>query len=192
MKEIMKLGALLLLICFVAATLLAVTNDVTYPKIMEQRELANEKSRKEVLPNAEVFEALDDASFEKIQANNEFVSEVFIGKVGDEVVGYVVKSLPKGYGGTIQIFTGLTVDGELAGVRMGSAHQETPGLGAKAETPDFYEQYNGMKTSTPIGVSKTSQSETEIQAISGATITSSAVTAGVNYAIDAINQLQVQ
>ncbi len=136
MKEIMRLGAILLIFCFVAAALLAMTNDVTYPKIMEQRRLANEKARKEVLANAETFEELSAEKFELVKAENEKVEEIFIGKKGDEVVGYVVKTLPKGFGGTIKIFTGITTDGVISGVRMGSGHQETPGLGAKAELPE--------------------------------------------------------
>ncbi len=52
--------------------------------------------------------------------------------------------------------------------------------------------YNGMSADAHIGVSKTEQTETEIQAISGATITSQAVTDGVNFAIDAIAVLKAQ
>lgn len=192
MKEIMRLGAILLLICFVAASLLAMTNDVTFPKIMEQRQLANEKARKEVLPDAESFEEITGEQLTAIQAENDKVDELFVGKKDDAIVGYVVKTLPKGFGGTIKIFTGITADGTISGVRMGTGHQETPGLGAKAELPKFYEMYNGMATGSPIGVSKTTQTETEIQAISGATITSQAVTDGVNFAIDAVAALNAQ
>lgn len=192
MKEIMRLGSILLLICFVAAALLAMTNDVTYPKIMEQRQMANEKARKEVLPTADSFEELSGEELAAVQAENDKVDEIFIGKSGDLVVGYVVKTLPKGFGGTIKIFTGITADGTVSGVRMGTGHQETPGLGAKAELPEYYEMYNGMSADAHIGVSKTEQTETEIQAISGATITSQAVTDGVNFAIDAIAVLKAQ
>ncbi len=52
--------------------------------------------------------------------------------------------------------------------------------------------YNGMSIATPVGVSKIEKTETEIQAISGATITSQAVTDGVNFAVDAIKALEVQ
>ncbi len=91
MKEIMRLGSILLLICFVAAALLAMTNDVTYPKIMEQRQMANEKARKEVLPTADSFEELSGEELAAVQAENDKVDEIFIGKSGDLVVGYVVK-----------------------------------------------------------------------------------------------------
>lgn len=192
MKEITRLGTILLLICFVAASLLAMTNDVTYPKIMKQRQIASEQARKDVLPDANSFEEVTGDAFDAIQGQSEPVEELFVGKKDGEVVGYVVKTLPKGFGGTIKIFTGITTEGTISGVRMGTGHQETPGLGAKAELPEFYEMYNGMSTASPIGVSKTQQTDTEIQAISGATITSSAVTRGVNAAIDAVAALDVQ
>ena len=69
-------------------------------------------------------------------------------------------------------------------MRIGS-HTETPGLGAKATDESFYSQYKSMSANQEIAVSKTEKSDTEIQAISGATITSVAVTKGVNSAIKA-------
>ncbi len=161
-------------------------------KLWNKRQMANEKARKEVLPTADSFEELSGEELAAVQAENDKVDEIFIGKSGDLVVGYVVKTLPKGFGGTIKIFTGITADGTVSGVRMGTGHQETPGLGAKAELPEYYEMYNGMSADAHIGVSKTEQTETEIQAISGATITSQAVTDGVNFAIDAIAVLKAQ
>jgi electron transport complex protein RnfG len=97
-------------------------------------------------------------------------------------VGYVIKTLPGGYGGPLEVIVGITLDGTINGVRVGN-HQETPGLGAKAKTVEFYGQYDGLSVGSPVEVIKVdvTSGNNEIKAISGATITSVAVTNGVNY-----------
>ncbi len=190
MKEIMKLGAMLLMICVVAASLLALTNDFTKDKIMEQRALANELARKEVMPEADAFEAVEGEAIAAVIASNRTVHEMYVAKKESQIIGFVVKALPNGYGGGMEVITGLSVEDQLVGVRVGN-HQETPGLGGNAQLPSFYDQYAGMSATQKIGVSKTSQTETEIQAISGATITSQAVTDGVNAAIKAVAEIEL-
>jgi electron transport complex protein RnfG len=69
-------------------------------------------------------------------------------------------------------------------MRVGN-HQETPGLGANATLSDFYGQYVDKSTESELTVVKAGASGNEIQAISGATITSKAVTKGVNIAVAA-------
>ena len=67
---------------------------------------------------------------------------------------------------------------------------ETAGLGAKAKDEAFNGQYDGKKTDKPLEVAKGSASgDNQILAISGATISSTAVTNGVNAAIDVFNAL---
>jgi electron transport complex protein RnfG len=180
MKEIMKLGSILLLICVIAAALLGLTNEVTIGRILEQREAAAQEARQAVLPEADRFEALDASS-------SDGVVELFEGYKGDEIVGHVAKSMPSGFGGGIEVFTGVSADGTVTGVRVGS-HAETPGLGANVTLASFYEQYTGMAAEM-IGVAKSAPGEGEILAVTGATITSQAVTDGVNAAIEAIDAL---
>ena len=186
MKEIMKLGIILLIICLVSAALLAFTYDITKLPIDEQREKASQQSRKDVLPDAESFEVLEEDLFSTL--SNDKIVEVYKGLKGTEIIGYVIKTVPAGYGGEVEVITGISTEGKVTGVRVGT-HQETPGLGANATLPYFYEQYEGMSTDISIGVSKTEQSESEIKAIAGATITSWAVTTGVNYSIEAVDEL---
>lgn len=182
MKEILKLGSTLLLICLIAAAALGVTNEVTIGKILEQRETANQLARQAVLPDAAEFEAVDAAKLADIQGKEPLVKEVYAGVKDGAVIGYVIKTGPNGFSGAVEVTTGVTVDGVLSGVRIGN-HAETPGLGANATLPQFYEQYNGMSAAQELGVSKTAKSDTEILAITGATITSRAVTDGVNTSI---------
>jgi len=181
MKEIMNLGFKLLLISLIAALSLGYVNDITKDKIAEQRALANEKARKEVSPEADSFNEIDTTDLE-----NGLVVEGFEALEDNVVIGYVFKTLPKGYGGALEVVVGISNSGTITGVRIGS-HNETPGLGAKSTDASFYDQYENMIADQEISVSKTQQSDTEIQAISGATITSEAVTRGVNSAIKAFD-----
>lgn len=177
MKDIFKLGSILFLICAVAALLLSVTNNITEPVIKERNIQANNESRKEVLKEAEEFKQLDN-----VKAN--LVEEVYEGLKGDEVVGYTIKTVPKGYGGKVEVMIGISQDGKITGVKVGN-HSETPGLGSKASEPTFKDQFNGKSTEKPLMVVKGSASnDNDIAAISGATITSNAVTSGVNAAIN--------
>lgn len=177
MKDIFKLGSILFLICAVAALLLSVTNNITEPVIKERNIQANNESRKEVLKEAEEFKQLDN-----VKAN--LVEEVYQGLKGNEVVGYTIKTAPKGYGGKVEVMIGISKDGKITGVKVGN-HSETPGLGSKASEPTFKDQFNGKSTEKPLMVVKGSASnDNDIAAISGATITSNAVTSGVNAAIN--------
>lgn len=182
MKEIVKLGLILLAICLVAAVALGVTNEMTIGKILEQRELTNQLARQAVLPEATSFEPVEADKLASIQGNEPIVMEVFNGLKDGNLVGFVIKTTPTGFGGAVEVTTGISADGKVSGVRIGT-HAETPGLGANATLPSFYEQYNGMPATQELGVSKTAKSDTEIMAITGSTITSRAVTDGVNSSI---------
>lgn len=189
MKEIVKLGLILLLVCVVAALALAVTNELTKDQIAYQRDLASEEARKAILPSAESFKPIDEDEFNEIASKNDKIAEIFAGYQGDAIVGYTFKTLPSGYGGTVEVMTGIDMEGKISGVRLGN-HQETPGLGANATLPGFYDQYKDKSTDIEIEVSKVKPTkDNEIQAISGATITSNAVTSGVNMAINTFKEI---
>ena len=186
MNSILKLGLNLFVICAVAAGLLAGTNQITAPLIEKRNEDANNKARQTVLPDATEFKALSSDDY-KNESDVEVV-EVYKGIKGSEVEGYTIKVLPKGYGGEIELMVGIKVDGTVSGINIGEI-SETPGLGARSKEEDFYGQYAG-KPATQLEVVKSGDAgETEIQAISGATITSKAVTKGVNTAVDVYDSI---
>lgn len=177
MKDMIRLGGILFLICAVAALMLSVTNNITEP-IIEQRNIqANNESRQEVLQDAEEFKQVENVK-------GDLIEEVYQGIKGGDVVGYTIKTTPKGYGGKVEVMVGISNDGKITGVKIGN-HSETPGLGSKASEPTFKDQFNGKSTEKPLIVvkGKTSQ-DNDIAAISGATITSNAVTSGVNAAMN--------
>ena len=106
------------------------------------------------------------------------------------VQGYVVSATsPSGYGGDLQIAVGITKEGKLTGFDVIS-HSETPGFGAKSTEPEFKSQFAG-KPALKLSYSKTgAASETEFDAISGATVTTNAMTNGTNAAIALYQSIQ--
>ena len=183
MNSIVKLGLNLFIICAVAALLLGITNQVTEPVIANRNIQSNNESRQIVLPDANEFILVSDDEYKNIDG---IISEVYEGKNGSETIGYTIKVIPKGYGGPIELIVGILNDGTISAINIGSM-SETPGLGAKASDSNFKDQFKGKQTSELILIKGNTSEKNEVSAISGATITSSAVTDGVNVAIDLFN-----
>ncbi len=180
MKEIIKLGISLFLFCAVAALSLAFTNELTKNQIAEQRAAKELAAKQEVMPAAEDFEDVSADQLASLQKENPIIDQVSVALAGSDKVGYVVKTLPMGFGGEITVITGMDNEGIITGVRI-VKHAESPGLGSKSQEPDFYTQYDG-KIAKDVVVTKGAPKEQEIVAISSSTITSKAVTRGVNAA----------
>lgn len=188
-KEVIKLGLILLAISSVAACLLSLTNFATAGTIVQLNEQTNKAARQEVLSEATDFEQIPPEKLAKIATeigieNPEEVVEAFIGTNGGAVVGYTVKTAPtSGYAGEIQMLTGISADGVITGISILKSN-ETPGLGAQAVLPAFKDQYKEKSALAEVTVVKTTPEtgSNAIQAITGATITSRAVTSGVNMA----------
>lgn len=191
MRDYIRLSGVLLIICAIAAVLLGYTNEITYEKIAEQIEKANNEARQIVLPTADEFTKLDEAAFASIQANPDFsiVREVYVAKTGGNVAGYTVMVAPKGYAGAVELIVGVDTNGVVQGVKVGT-NNETPGLGKNAEKPAFSDQYKNKTWENIIKVIKNgTPKENEIVAIAGSTITSKAVTEGVNKAMTVAKEL---
>jgi len=173
-KTVLAPAAILLVICVIVSAALAGTNLLTRDRIAEAQAQKAEESRMVVLPGAETFEEADGC---------------YIGKDGGADVGYVFETEGKGYGGSVKVMTGISTDGEITGVVILS-HAETPGLGANAEKADFRDQYKQPVPDTgSIEVVKfQTPAEGQIEAMTGATITSTAVTNAVNAAIEQYTQ----
>ena len=185
-KDMFKLGLNLLIISAVAALLLALTNSVTASTIAQRNEQANAEARKLVLESAQDFEQVKD-----VKTNNSKgveVSEIYEAKdASGNTVGYTLKVLPSGYGGTIELMVGIdSAKGQVSGINVVS-NSETAGLGAKATNPEFSDQYKGKPLEELSVLKNGTPGDTEIKAISGATITSTAVTNGVDAAIEVYN-----
>lgn len=184
-KEIGMLTAKLFIICFIVSGLLALVNSVTEPVIGENEQKNFEEAMQQLLPEAEKFEEVKDLDFVPTESGVSLDS-LYKGVKDDEPCGYVVSTVcSEGYGGDISVMVSVSQENKVGEIKIMSI-SETAGLGAKANTPEFLAQYKGLKAE--IGVEKNnggSAEENTISAISGATVTSKAVTKAVNCAIEA-------
>lgn len=176
MKETIKLGMILLIITVISAGILAVSNNLTKGKIAEIEMEGSLGALKEIFESADKFEALENGKLDEIIDSNPSVSEIFEVYTGENVDGYAIKTTAGGFNGDIVMVTGFTSDGNLVGMRV-LKHGETPGLGAKAAEPEFSDLFKG----------KSGAEEVSVEALSGATITTNAVLAGVNAAREVFN-----
>lgn len=185
-KDMFKLGLNLLIISAVAALLLALTNSVTASTIAQRNEQANAEARKLVLESAQDFEQVKDVKTDNSKGVE--VSDIYEAKdASGNTVGYTLKVLPSGYGGTIELMVGIdSAKGQVSGINVVS-NSETAGLGAKSTDPEFSDQYKGKPLEELSVLKNGTPGDTEIKAISGATITSTAVTNGVDAAIEVYN-----
>lgn len=177
-KEIALPAIMLFIIALVCTVLLAGTNLLTKDKIADLEVQASMEAKKAVFADASSF------SDEKtINYNGNDLPYYEALDAEGNVIGYVFSTTTKSYGGDISCMVGIScADNKITGVELTSIN-DTPGLGMKAKGEDFLSQYTGRTGS--IGVNKNEKTDTEIKAISGATITSKAVTTAVNDAFGA-------
>lgn len=167
-KNVLQPAAILCAICLVVAAALAGTNLLTADRIAQQAVATAERTRKVVLPEADSFESAEG---------------YYTGSASGALVGYVFETEAKGYGGTIKVMTGISAAGEITGVAILS-HSETPGLGANAERESYTGQYKQAAPDGGLALIKNRDAAAgEIEALTGATITSRAVTNAVNEAV---------
>jgi electron transport complex protein RnfG len=173
MNEIIKPAVALLAITVIASALLGFVHDITKEPIEKQR-MANETNAIKA-----VFPSTTDVEDIPLQApDSSSVTRAAEVKAGDEIIGYAVYANPSGYGGPIEMMVGLYPNGSIAGVQILS-HQETPGLGANAANPAFLAPFQDANFQLKV-TKKAPVDSDEIQAITSATITSTAVVRGAN------------
>ncbi len=185
MKEMMKNTGILLAITVVAGLLLGLVYQITKEPIAEQEAKAKQEACREVFADASSFEAvelvpIDAAAWNDAGFAQETVDEVMsAADASGNILGYVITVTTKeGYGGDIQFAVGICMDGTMNGMSILSI-SETAGLGMRAEEvlkPQFADKNVEKFEYTKNGAT----SENQIDAISGATITTNAVTNGVN------------
>lgn len=170
-KEVLKPTLILVIICLVVTACLAGTNVLTRSAIAAQNAKDAEESRKVALPTAEAFEQ---------STKNK---DCYVGKKGSDVTGYVFTTESNSYGGKIKVMTGIDKDGKVTGVILLSTN-DTPGLGLNAQKESFRDQYKQKAPDKGFEVVKGGGAkEGQINAMTGATISSKAVTTAVNEAI---------
>lgn len=159
----------LLIICIVVGSLLAVVNQFTAPLIAINEEKANNETYFTALPEADAFTALAcdiDGVTAVLQADNG--------------AGYVITAESNGYGGEVPAAVSFDTEGNIIRVVMMS-NDETPGLGQKVTEPSFAEQFAGIPAQE--------LTLDEIDTITGATISSRAAMNAINLAIEAYQEI---
>ena len=187
MNKIIKNTIILTVITLVSGLLLGLAYEVTKDPIAQSEENAKREAWQAVFPDADL------TAFEETDVDTDVADQVIadlgIDATIDEVctvdggdTGYVITATDsEGYGGDIQVVVGITADGTVSGISFLSI-SETAGLGMNAQNESFYGQYVGVQTAH-FYVSKDGGEGEPIDAISGATITSRAVTGAVNAAL---------
>ena len=161
----LKMTLTLVIICVLVAFILSAVNKITKPVILKNQEIALQNSLKTVI-DAKKFEIIDQTE------------EYTVFKADDK--GIVIMLKAYGYGGEIDLAVGVDNNKKITGLDVLS-HSETAGLGANLTKPDVKKQVIGKVYE--IKLNKNSAKENEVKAISGATVTSKAVTDAVNYAL---------
>ncbi len=184
MKGMIKDALILFAITLIAGLMLGVVNDITKEPIARQEQKAKTEACQNVFADAASFEEqeMEDATQALADAGltGADIDELMAAKdASGALLGYVITVTDhEGYGGDIQFSMGVTTDGVLNGISLLSI-SETAGLGMRAGevlVPQFENKDVDRFTYTKTG----STADSEIDAISGATITTSAVVNGVN------------
>lgn len=169
-RETIKPVLVLTCICLVVSALLAYINYVTAPIISEAEQKAEQQAMTEVLSQADTFEPVT------LDNPPERVTKIYRASNG---AGYVFMLTTKGYGGDMKLFCGIKSDGTIESCKTLS-HSETSGLGSKTAEDPYRNQYIG----------KTADTLEEVDAISGATISSTAYKGAVEDAFKAFNAVK--
>jgi len=188
MGKVVKSAMILFVITLISGFLLGTVHEITKLPIAEAQEKREQESYRKVFSEASEFQTKSD--FDKDKAaeilsgggyTKDTIGKVIEAKAEDgSQVGYILDiTSMEGYGGEIEFQLGIRTGGSVTGIEILSI-SETAGLGMKATTAAFRDQYTN-KTTDMFTVTKTGAADdSEINAISGATITSRAMTNGVN------------
>lgn len=190
MKGIIKDSLILFVITLVSGLLLGVVYEVTKDPIANQKAIAKAKACQAVFAEAAEFETVDFTAMNGVTFDGGEISEVLSAKASDGTeLGYVITTTShNGYGGDVTMLVGIQNDGTVNGISFTTLN-ETAGLGMKAKDASFRKQYIGINADKVEYTKNGKTKDNEIDAISSATVTTSAVTDGVNGSITAFKAL---
>ncbi|HIS63695.1 MAG TPA: RnfABCDGE type electron transport complex subunit G [Candidatus Scybalomonas excrementigallinarum] len=188
MNRILKEGLILFAITVIAGAALGGVYSITKNPIAAAQAKAEQQAYQNVMPDASEF--VEDESVSVENANKVIadagitgteMKKVLVGKdASGAVVGYVMNvSNMEGYGGELNFTVGILADGTVTGYET-LINNETAGLGQKAKEASFSDQFKNKKVEQFTVTKSGATSDDQIDAISGATITSNAMTKGMN------------
>ncbi len=168
MGYIIRLAGVLFIISAVAAAALSFTESVTTPVIETRRQEELFDAMADYVPDADNFEE------KKVDEETYYIAE----KDG-ETLAYIMTASGTGYGGPVNMNVAVSVDGEVLAADV-EGHTETPGLGDVIEDEEWLAQFEGKTVDDPVAV------DTDIDNISGATVSCRAAANAVRNALDQI------
>jgi len=170
--SILQVALNLAVACIISGVIIAVIYFITAPIAVQKTAMLKQQAMKDLVKDADNFKAVPN----KV--------EWFAAEKSGKVIAYVIPSETKGYGGLIKMLVAVSKDGKVIDYNILSAN-ETPGLGDNASKDFFRSRFKG-KTSKALLVVKDPSNKENIQAMTGATISSTAVTKGVKEAVDQV------
>lgn len=176
-RHILTVGFKLFLIAALIAAMLALVYEITlepYEKNVEKRKLSAIQS---------VFQC-EDLTYQTDSAEDAVIYTVYRNA---DLIGYCVQLSTSGFGGEMSLMVGYSADRTILGVQLIS-HSETPGLGAKVENAEYLSQYRGKSGSLTFKDTFGG----DVDAVSGATVSSTAVLNGVNRATEVLRMYAEQ
>ena len=174
-NEIVHLTLVLLAITTLSAVILGFLYNATSSVTGGYQETVRREAMEQVMK-------ADSYSLSDAPIGNEAVTAIHLARQGGRLVGYAVEAGAPGYGGAVRLMVGVDLQGQVTGVAV-IDHSETPGLGSLIkDDPAFAAQFVGQTAGLSLG--------RDIDAISGATVSSEAVTVGVGAAVGAVLALQ--
>lgn len=174
-NDIFKPVVVLLAICVVIPLALSLTNKITVNRIAE----LEKKNTNETMASLISAEEFEEKTF-----GSENIFNYYVAKSEDKEIGYIFVTKAKGYGGEISVMTAVNIDGTVKSVAILDASNETPGLGQNVTKESFYSQFTGKKEGVKVLKNGADSEKNEIDAVTGATISSRAVTKAVNEALE--------
>lgn len=195
MVKILKDALVLAIITIVSGALLGGVYKITEGPIAEQNEKTKIKAYNSVFNELDTYEnienltdaqsAIEDAGYDAVILNE----AVRAFDKDTKELGIILTVTDKdGYGGDIKMTVGIDCEGTITGLELLEIN-ETAGLGMKAKDEGFRKQYVGINADKVVFTKNGKTQPNEIDAISSATVTTSAVTDGVNGAIVAFKVL---
>jgi len=170
--DVLRITLPLTVICIVVALMLAVVNMLTADRIAGNAAKERENAVREIFTQAETISELPSSGG----------AQVYLVTRGTELLGSCISLSENGFGGAISMMIGLDTSGSVCGVRIVSM-SETPGFGTRAKNDSFLAGFRGRD---PFVIGE------NFDALSGASVTSKAVVAGVNRALSLQPDLQAE
>ncbi|HGJ64733.1 TPA: RnfABCDGE type electron transport complex subunit G [bacterium] len=189
MREALMMVIVLTVVCMVSALSLTLINNFTHEKITEQKQKETLKAINASLP-VDQLHYNNDPSKDKVNIpewteKDGTPVEIYLAKRHNEIVGIAFKSNSEGYSGSIKIMIGIDKNEKILGIEI-IEHHETPGLGSKIENTQFKDHFKGkiaensQDRNLSIIKGRNAKYNWEIEALTGATISSIGVVNAIN------------